>query len=182
MMKDWNIHIPDLPPEGEEIVLNVPPDKMRQRIGEDEPLTPVENLTGVLRVEPGRKGEIMVRGRVETRLSASCDRCLKAFSLPVGEDVTIIYRPAEDQEDLEELEAEDLNEAFYSGEDIDLWPVIAEHLVLGLPIKALCREDCPGLCPKCGRDLSESACQCEIEAGRPEFGALSAIRDKLPEK
>jgi uncharacterized protein len=53
---------------------------------------------------------------------------------------------------------------FYQGDHIELAPMLREHIILASPMRPLCRENCAGLCPRCGKDLNEGPCQCPAEA------------------
>jgi uncharacterized protein len=63
----------------------------------------------------------------------------------------------------------------FTGEEIDLRDAVEEALILALPMKVLCRPDCQGLCPRCGRELEEGPCECpeeEINERWAEFRKL----------
>ena len=60
----------------------------------------------------------------------------------------------------------------FFGRTLDLAPQVWESVLLLLPSKVLCREDCAGLCPRCGADLNEGPCSCEGEEGDPRFEVL----------
>ena len=64
--------------------------------------------------------------------------------------------------------------------ELDLRPTIREELILSAPAYLLCREDCRGLCPGCGQDLNLGSCTCPSSRD-PRWGALDALRDRLPE-
>ena len=53
---------------------------------------------------------------------------------------------------------------FYAGDHIELAPMLREHIILASPMQPLCRENCAGLCVRCGKDLNEGPCQCPAEA------------------
>jgi uncharacterized protein len=65
-----------------------------------------------------------------------------------------------------EVEAEDEGDDryFYQGDHIDLAPMLREYIILASPMQPLCRENCAGLCARCGKDLNEGPCQCPAEA------------------
>lgn len=106
---------------------------------------------------------IRVNGRVETRVALTCSRCLAGFETPVVSSFTIFYsRAAEGPQDEEiELAEADLVSATYTGEEIDLSTEIAEQVMMDVPLKPLCSEECQGLCPKCGADLNTVDCGCD---------------------
>ena len=70
--------------------------------------------------------------------------------------------PAESQEELE-LSADDLDFAYYEEDTIDLDVLVFEQVLLQIPIKPLCKDDCKGLCPHCGINLNVASCGCKSE-------------------
>lgn len=121
-------------------------------------------------------------GRVKTTLELACSRCLEPFQQPVDAAFDIRYLPqsetAGDEE--REVEEDDLSDAFYRDEQIDLLQLMEEQFYLTLPMKPLCREDCQGLCPTCGTNLNEARCDCEVRWEDPRLAGLKALmnRDK----
>ena len=77
------------------------------------------------------------------------------------------------------LRTEDLEFSLYDGDQIDVAPLVAEQLILALPSRALCREDCKGLCPNCGRNRNAEPCSCHQPQEDPRWEALKEIREKL---
>jgi uncharacterized protein len=74
------------------------------------------------------------------------------------------------------LEENDPATIFYTGDILDLLPEIQGTLMLAVPMKPLCREDCPGLCPQCGQSLSEGLCACTRENGDGPFSVLKKFK------
>ncbi len=72
-----------------------------------------------------------------------------------------------------------VNEEFYEGEEIDIWPILKEILFLSLPIKTVCKKNCRGLCPNCGQDLNAGDCDCFVATGHPGMAVLKQLKDKL---
>ena len=178
----FTIRIDDLPVEGVRRDLEVPAEKAQQLLTESkgEQLAFKSALEGRLEIQPSGT-RVVVKGTLDTVLRAQCSRCLESFDFSVqGEDVFVVFTPETSGERPDELEAESLNQEFYSGKEIDLWPVIVEHLILALPIKSLCREDCRGICPTCGANLNSETCGCAPKNGHPGLAGLKALRDKFP--
>lgn len=178
---ELKFRVDDIPPEGLDLDLDIPLDVAASHLSPQEPdgLRLAGPLTGRLQVMPtGRK--IIVRGSVQAPLLVECARCLENFEYPAREDIFVVFTAQAENDDEEELRAEELTQEVFSGEEIELWPIIEEHLVLGLPFKLLCSEDCRGLCLKCGKNLNQDACECEKASGHPGFAGLNKIRDQLP--
>jgi len=111
--------------------------------------------------------------RAEARTSGSfvCDRCLDPFRMDVVSRHAVVYlQGPESPEDLQEFE-----EVQYLSPDtniIDLGEDVRQFLILSLPLKILCREDCAGLCPVCGANRNRSSCSCTTEEGDPRWAEL----------
>ncbi|NIO05105.1 MAG: DUF177 domain-containing protein, partial [Proteobacteria bacterium] len=77
-----------------------------------------------------------------------------------------------------ELESSDLKAGFFSGDEVDLSGLIREQILLGIPYKALCHEECKGLCSQCGINLNEGNCGCERKVGDSAFKVLKDLQIK----
>ena len=75
-----------------------------------------------------------------------------------------------------QLSEDDLALSFYSGEEIDLAPLFTEQVILTLPTRALCREDCKGLCPRCGVNRNHETCECVEREPDPRLAVLRNLR------
>ena len=108
-------------------------------------------------------GTVFIKGTFSALIYVDCSRCLEQTSLPIGSDFayTLIPAKAETREDLE-LTPEELEISYYQGDFIDLTSIICEQIILQVPIKALCSEECKGLCPHCGTNLNISSCDCHL--------------------
>lgn len=119
-----------------------------------------EQVRGSFVVE--RSGDrVSVRGSVRTRAHVECVRCLREVDLPL-EAPMVLYAErtgSTSREEQDQLERDDYM-LFHDGRRLDLRETVRELLLLELPITPVCREDCPGLCPKCGADLSLGPCNC----------------------
>jgi uncharacterized protein len=138
-------------------------------------------LEGPIRadLEIQRQGkEIQVGGTVRATVRLQCSRCLAPFSFPVAGDVEATFAPrpaAAEGEHQHELNPDELEvEPLVQG-GADLRGVIAEQIHLNLPLKPLCREDCPGICQHCGRTVDNGACACSPAAGDPRWEALRKL-------
>lgn len=103
----------------------------------------------------------LIEGEMEVNLILSCSRCLENYQssalIEISEEVL-----KKDMEDLEKLFIDE---------------IIVDNIILSLPIKTLCSEDCKGLCPQCGQDLNEAECDCEIESIDPRLEKLKDFYD-----
>lgn len=118
--------------------------------------------------------DMRIRGALRTRVEAECGRCLKPVLLPIEHNFDLTYRPMATIAREEELELpeDELDIGFYQGEGIALGDVLAEQVILAVPMKVICREDCRGLCPTCGVDRNAAACSCPAPQPASPFAAL----------
>lgn len=134
--------------------------------------------------------EFVFRGRVSGTFERNCDRCLEPASKTIDQDVTWLFESGDDApqaaEDIEDEEGE-LDEAedderarYYRGEEIDLAPHVWEEMVLAEPTKFYCNEECRGLCPHCGKNLNEGACDCAPEMEATGNTGLAVLKDLFP--
>jgi len=125
--------------------------------------------------------DIRLRGELATRFELACARCLE----PVPQDVTrqfdLLYRPLGTDAGREELSVTtaEAEIGYYSGSGLLLEDVLREQVLLAVPLRAICREDCKGLCPHCGTNLNLEQCSCSEPMEDPRWAALKEIRGKL---
>jgi uncharacterized protein len=123
--------------------------------------------------------EVRLRGEIKARAEVDCDRCLRRVSVPVETSFDVTYVPASDyveQDGAAELQEDDLAVSVYEDETIDVDELVREQVLLAMPARALCTEDCKGLCPVCGVNRNETSCECESEQTDPRWGSLKDIK------
>lgn len=160
------------------------------------PLIPEEGTAGEWTVDPARFAEgahpialsgpvslagslykagsaVNFQGRMAATLALECSRCLAPFTLPVEGEVNTVFLPAEEEGvKAEEPDAESIDAQLYEGDEIDLFIPLRDQVALAIPMRPLCREDCKGLCPRCGANLNEKSCACVTPTGDPRLAAL----------
>jgi len=109
-----------------------------------------------------RNGErINIRGRLRGDAQLECVRCLRGFELPLDVPLEVFAERSGTGRRRDEVELErDDYMLFHDGRRLDLREQVREALLLELPIAPHCRENCAGLCPRCGADLNEGPCAC----------------------
>lgn len=122
--------------------------------------------------------EVRLRGEIKARAEVECDRCLRQVTVPIETSFDVTYVPATDyvEQGTAELQEEDLGLSVYEDEVIDVDELVREQVLLNIPARALCTEDCKGLCPVCGANRNETDCQCESQQTDPRWGALKDFR------
>ena len=112
-------------------------------------------------------GLIILRGKVKTNLKLTCSRCLDTYIYPI--DIDIEERFTNDDSNLDE------DVIFVKGDEIDITEIVENAIISSLPIKKLCKEDCKGLCQKCGCNLNHETCSCENDDVDIRFAGLKAL-------
>jgi len=117
---------------------------------------------------------VLVRGTLATTVRQACRRCLEPVEQEVNEHVDLLFASPVDDED----NVADDGEVYplpARGDDVDLTDAVREQVLLQVPQFTLCREECRGLCPQCGTDLNEGACECVPEQGSSPWDALKNV-------
>jgi len=122
-------------------------------------------------------GELRIQGRYTVEMAAQCDRCLGRARFPLDAGFDLFYKPmsaiARDEEvEIDEGEAE---MGFYEGDGILLEGVLHEQVLLALPMQRICRDDCKGICPACGKNRNETMCDCKAGTPDDRWGALRKL-------
>lgn len=125
--------------------------------------------------------DIRVNGELATALELACARCLEPVIQDVNRKFDLLYRPLGADAGREELSVTgaEAEVSYYQGEGLLLEDVIREQVLLAVPLKIICREDCQGLCPHCGVNLNLEKCSCAEPFEDPRWTALKDLRSKL---
>ena len=153
------------------------------RVYQPDDLNPVDervrliepaHVTGKIR-QAGN--EVFVNGHVDTRVQVECDRCLQPVELPVSADFALEYITGSEYESSEavELTEADLSVAVFDGHGIDVDEIVKEQILLSVPTRMLCRENCKGICPECGTDRNTGDCNCVADDIDPRWAALKNL-------
>jgi DUF177 domain-containing protein len=141
-------------------------------------------------------GSVLLTGDLSAHLTAPCKRCLRdvAMDLPVHFTLNLVPAPrvspeeagldgeaAEDPRSQKRDSAgsfalRDADREYFDGRTIDLDPIVREQVLLALPVSVVCKDDCKGLCPRCGQDLNEAECGCERKVVDPRLAVLKSIK------
>ncbi|MBN1642825.1 MAG: DUF177 domain-containing protein [Anaerolineae bacterium] len=131
--------------------------------------TSVLSLRGTLHLWRTTEG-IWVRGSLAAEVDLQCVRCLASVIHVIEMELDERFRfppiPASEADQVYPIEAD---------HHIDLAPALRELVIVSTPMHVLCREDCAGLCPMCGKDLNEGPCDCEVDDVDPRLAALKAL-------
>ena len=121
----------------------------------------------------GFAGAVRLLLRVEYTVSMPCDRCGKQTEKSFRREFAhLLVRQLSDEQESATLDEEYI---VVPDEQLDLDELLREDILLDLPTKYLCRDDCKGLCPKCGKDLNEGDCGCDRREIDPRLEILKSL-------
>ncbi|UCF06189.1 MAG: DUF177 domain-containing protein [bacterium] len=119
---------------------------------------------------------LLLDAEITSTLRVACSRCLAVFLFPLASGFKLVFhreRRGTIPDDIDEEDFILLTDTIESGYDI--FPRVREAILLELPIRYLCSEDCKGLCSTCGKNLNEGDCGCEHEEGDSRWNALKKL-------
>lgn len=117
-------------------------------------------------------GVLVMQGSIATTIHSICDRCASEFHRKVEFPIDVVL--------VTKLESEENEDEWVfplEGDSADLDDIVRTVFVLNLDSKLLCKEDCKGLCPQCGKNLNDGPCNCRKELD-PRFAALKQLLEK----
>lgn len=159
------------------MIIRVP--DLKEEVRQLEFFEPADGLNSLVNVSPGANDQHFARdlavvaeiyrserdvhfqGTIDGEVRETCARCLEEFERPLHRDFRFVILPrtaaSDDAEDDEGVD-------HYSGDEIDLSPLVREQALLSLESLPLCSEECRGLCAGCGANRNREKCSC-TEAG-----------------
>ncbi len=121
--------------------------------------------------------EVSVKGDIKGHLLLQCSRCLIDFQHDVDIKIELLYEPlpANSTEESYEIHKDETNISFYQNDEIDIADLITEQILLNIPMKPLCDNQCKGLCPYCGVDMNLQSCNCNEQYIDPRLIKLQTL-------
>lgn len=122
---------------------------------------------------------VLLEGHVRTLVAGSCSRCLKRVESPLEFDFAEQLLYAKDVSLFSHLAVGEVEELYfiYDKDTLDITDIVRESILAHLPQKILCGEECRGLCPKCGKNLNEGQCDCDLHEVDPRFAILAKLKE-----
>ncbi len=142
----------------------------RDHVWDEQDARPADAVHVTGRLSTAGSGRFYFSGHLSGRIDTQCRRCLGPAALDVNEDLHLLFA----EEGVPEADEPDVYPIPARVNTLDLRPAIREQWVLAAPAFALCREDCKGLCPRCGADLNAGVCSCDATAD-PRWKALRSL-------
>jgi uncharacterized protein len=168
-LTSWGVSVEDIPPEGLSFTFEEFSD-----LGED--IVVSKPFSGSLSLNK-RGIEVKVAGTLKGAIVLTCDRCLAEYEFPIDLSFNLILRPRSslNLEETKELSIEELDVSFYDDDFIAFAELLREEVMLAIPYKTLCREDCKGICQVCGKNLNEGPCSCRVFKKSSPFAILKDL-------
>lgn len=136
----------------------------------------VKSIPFVLTFTNENNKRLLIRGETEVTIAIPCDRCLeevdRVFSIRIEKDLDLAG--SDDGSDMEEFN-------FMTGTNLDVDQLIFGEILVSWPMKVLCREDCKGICKRCGANLNLTECQCQKTEPDPRMAAIQDIFNQFKE-
>ena len=125
--------------------------------------------------------DIRLKGSFKGIFQVPCARCLEPVKMPLAAEYDLIFRPVGVDGGSAErsISAQETEIGYYQGDSLSLEDVLREQVLLSLPARTLCKPDCKGLCPRCGKNRNLEACTCEEGPSDPRLEALSGLRSRI---
>ena len=125
--------------------------------------------------------DIRVRGRYAGDFHVPCARCVEPVEVSLSADFDLIFRPMGADAGTAErsISAPETEIGYYQKDGLLLEDVLREQVVLSLPVRALCKPDCKGLCPHCGKNRNLEGCTCEGLQPDARWEALAGLRGRI---
>lgn len=126
--------------------------------------------------------DIRLIGDYSTRVEIACARCLEPVVRDLAQTFDLLYRPLGVDAGPHEraVHEGDTEIGYYEGEGVRLQDVLREQVLLAVPLKAVCRDECKGICPQCGCNLNQESCDCAEALPDPRWDALKDLKKDLP--
>lgn len=167
------IRIDNILPDGLPLDCDIIPNDIDQSDFDFAIVEPIHFCGGLTPFNSG----IMLEGRFNTSIQTRCGRCLTTFTTAISDTFKLFFtqslRCDEDDDDTQEtmdnVDCEQISDV------IDLTLYLREQVILHVPLKIICDENCKGLCPHCGINLNENSCTCDTVSIDPRLFKLKQL-------
>lgn len=148
----------------------------------DEPFASPDKLLGLLHLEGTMQmlrthRGVLVTAALATTVQEECSRCLEGYPQPLDLQIEEEFFPVADVASglPVEMPAEAGPFLISPQHILDLQEAVRQACLLAKPLQPLCGEDCAGLCPECGQNLSQGMCKCRKESVDPRWAPLREL-------
>jgi uncharacterized protein len=138
-----------------------------------------QEITGDIRLIRSERGVLVSASLELAPVTLECARCLQPFEAPIDVEFDEEYVIARDPTSGLRIEAAEDEFTIDGTWHLDLSEAVRQYEESALPIQALCRPDCRGLCPRCGQNLNEATCGCDTAVGQDRWSGLASLAEQL---
>lgn len=135
-----------------------------------------------------KDARVILSGTFSVIIDFDCDRCLERFERLLESTFTVDFELVDSEKNkVEDLDYQclecEMDTIFLDKPEIDIDQIVAQQVLLALPMKRLCSETCKGICQKCGANLNkeQERCSCEKESNSP-FNVLAQLKKEKENK
>ena len=121
--------------------------------------------------------KVYAKLKVEAQARLTCSRCLKEFERDLRSSFLVQFEEKPEKATLHGADPDDPedNVSFFVDEEMLLGEEMRQELELQVPYRPLCKQDCAGLCPRCGADLNAGPCGCDLTPQNSPFAKLKGL-------
>ncbi len=159
--------LPILNADGRRLPLNLELDFSEREENGARFLTPVSVVGEFVNIG----GCIELKAKASCRMEYQCDRCCETFEA----DFECSFEEVFKKEDARVQDDNNPDAVILSGTAIEIDDIVPANVIVNLPTKRLCHEECKGLCPNCGQNLNQSDCCCDNRPTDPRFDILDKL-------
>jgi uncharacterized protein len=125
--------------------------------------------------------DIRLRAQYQGSFEMPCARCLDPVAQKLEEKFDLLFRPAAADADPSEraISTSDTEIGYYDEGRLAVEDVLREQVLLSLPARALCQQECKGICPRCGRNRNHEVCACDTSQVDARWAALADLRSRM---
>lgn len=136
----------------------------------------VKKAPFVLKFTNESNKRLLIQGETEVTIAIPCDRCLETVEriFPIIVDKELDLTGNDEEKSME-------GSSYIIGTSLDVDQLIFGEILVSWPMKVLCREDCKGICRRCGANLNQTECQCPKTEPDPRMAAIQDIFNKFKE-
>lgn len=185
-MTYYLLRVQDIPESGRDFNLSAETDKWFKKAVKESISGNVEAFDATLTARISKiERSIEVVGGIYIKMKLMCDRCTENFDYEQQIPFRFLLEPAKQakskdadyNEDISEID-DSLDFSYYDGDEVDIGDLIRQHIVMSQTIRHICREDCKGLCDRCGKNLNEGPCDCSNDSKESPFAVLKDYGQK----
>jgi uncharacterized protein len=125
--------------------------------------------------------DIRLRAEYQGDFEMPCARCLDPVAQHLAEKFDLLFRPtgADTGASERSISTSDTEIGYYEHGRLAVEDVLREQVLLSLPARTLCQQDCKGICARCGRNRNHEVCACDTQQGDARWAALADLRSRM---